>query len=44
MGHTVRFAVLGSVPVLADDVPLDVGGATARTVLAVLLMRGEAVS
>jgi len=38
----VRFTVLGSVRVLADDGPLDVGGATARAVLAVLLVRGEA--
>ena len=38
----VRFTVLGSVQVLADDGPLDVGGATARAVLAMLLVRGEA--
>ncbi|MCZ7424141.1 BTAD domain-containing putative transcriptional regulator [Micromonospora sp. WMMA1949] len=39
---SVRFTVLGPVRVLADEGPLDVGGATARAVLAVLLLRGEA--
>ncbi|GIM95513.1 AfsR/SARP family transcriptional regulator [Paractinoplanes toevensis] len=38
---SVRFTVLGPVRVLADEGPLDVGGATARAVLALLLIRGE---
>ena len=38
----VRFTVLGPVRVLTDRGPLDVGGATARAVLASLLVRGEA--
>jgi DNA-binding SARP family transcriptional activator len=39
---SVRFTLLGPVRVLADAGPLDVGGATARAVLALLLVRGEA--
>lgn len=39
---SVRFTVLGPVRVIADAGPLDVGGATARAVLALLLVRGEA--
>lgn len=39
---SVRFTVLGPVRVLTDEGPLDVGGATARAVLASLLVRGEA--
>src|SRR4051794_21671294 len=38
----MRFRVLGPVRVLADDGPVDVGGATARAVLAMLLIRGDA--
>jgi len=38
----VRFTVLGPVRVLAGATPLDVGGETARAVLALLLVRGEA--
>lgn len=38
----LRFTVLGPVRVLADEGPIDVGGATARAVLALLLVRGEA--
>jgi len=42
MLHTaVRFTLLGPVRVLPGDGSLDVGGATARAVLAVLLLRGE---
>src|SRR3954451_9600018 len=37
----VRFTLLGPVRVLSDAGPLDAGGATARAVLAVLLLRGE---
>lgn len=38
----VRFTVLGPVRLVADDGPRDVGGPTARAVLAVLLIRGDA--
>ncbi|WP_328459536.1 tetratricopeptide repeat protein [Actinoplanes sp. NBC_00393] len=39
---SVRFTVLGPVRVLTDAGPIDVGGATARAVLALLLVRAEA--
>jgi DNA-binding SARP family transcriptional activator/tetratricopeptide (TPR) repeat protein len=38
----VRFRLLGPVRVNAEDGPVDIGGATARAVLAMLLVRGEA--
>ena len=42
MAGPVRFRVLGPVQVVAPEGPVDVGGATARAVLAVLLVRGDA--